>query len=386
MDSAELAAFLFQQIEETIGFKQYVSTVNISYDHGNTYGNEYIQVIYRVTGNDQFEQLPFNERNSMFQMASTYVFTLATNRKRFEEKEKLWRIIAFRYIYESLMSYAALKLEKHLDPESVVIKIKGIDLWPMSNYAEKFFLTDTTDRYSNAMLSDFDIDIVQWNKLHELANNSKKIYDKEKKRFTITAAEITSISYLNSNSVYATLLRYNVPIKIKGVKTIDATYIHTLKLTEALKKEMNAGDWAICRPSVCERILTYLYDHYLLSEKESIINHQQSEYLKNFAVQEGDIVQLQDKRIVVVCSVFFDSNHSANLKYVNLKTNLETGERTRVIEIGKALYHLKRKDFLDFMSSIAVKHLSILDKWMAKRKTKLMFSPFEPDLVKGLPH
>jgi hypothetical protein len=173
-----------------------------------------------------------------------------------------------------------------------------------------------------------------------------------------------------------------VPVKIKGTKTINEIRIHTAKLVLALKKEIN--DKYGYHSNEYKGLITYLYNRYLMVERIEIVKHQQSEYLKHFVIQQGDILQLKNMRIVVANVVSIDQGNAINVEYGILKTDLQPGERTRVIGTNDILFVLKRQLFLEFMNQPFSKHLSRLEKWMLKRKIKLDFMPFEPDLTKEM--
>ena len=377
MDSLKLAEFLFDRIEETIDCKEYIAEINIDYTYAEYYGNEHIKISYVVDTNDSYESLTFDKQEALFRKAPHYIFTLSTNKSndRYNENKKLLRIFEFRRIYESLISYAVLQLGKHLNP-GTPIKVKGTDLWPEANYSEKYLLKGLRSKYNYIMDSYFERDARQWSQLHQLAEKSRKIYKQEKKQFTITDIEINDLFRISLDSIRFVLLKNNVPIRLKEVKTIDEVYIHTIKLIEALKKEIT---------SEYKQLLTYLYDNYLPAEKEKIIIHQQAAFLQDFIIQKGDILQLNDRRVVMAKSVSIDLQNIIKVEYIILKTDLQPGERTRVIEIEDISFVLKEQYFLEFVKQVPVKNISHLSKWMEKRKMKLAFIPFIADLTQKLP-
>lgn len=381
MDSLKLAKFLLPRIEETIDYKQYIEEVNIDFEYKETYGNTYIRVSYTIFVNEVFENLTYNEKEPLFNQTPKYIFSLSTNQSSYDKKKEMLRILEFRHIYESLASYAVLQFEKHLDP-ATSIKVKGIDMWPEANYAEKYLseyfqITKRNDAYFN-----FEVNVSQWSRLHQLAIKSRKIYAKEKEQFNITDIEINQLFRLELSSIRYVLLKNEVPVKIKGTKTINEIRIHTAKLVLALKKEIN--DKYGYHSNEYKGLITYLYNRYLMVERIEIVKHQQSEYLKHFVIQQGDILQLKNMRIVVANVVSIDQGNAINVEYGILKTDLQPGERTRVIGTNDILFVLKRQLFLEFMNQPFSKHLSRLEKWMLKRKIKLDFMPFEPDLTKEM--
>jgi hypothetical protein len=139
MDSLKLAPFIFDMVKELIDYKQYINGVDISYQHAKTYSNEYIRLSYTVLPNESYKSLSYRERQVLFQKTPHYTFSLSTNRERSDEKKTLLRILEFKHMYESLTAYVILQLESHLNA-GASIKVKGIELWPEANYAEKYLL------------------------------------------------------------------------------------------------------------------------------------------------------------------------------------------------------------------------------------------------------
>lgn len=386
MDSFKLSDFLFTRVQETIDYKQCIEEVSIGYFHTENYGNEYIRVSYEVAVNENYEKMPLDEQKEMFLKARDYTFSLSTHKENFQysKKKKLLRFIEFRHIYESLASYAVLQLERHLKP-GTPIKAEGIDLWPEANYVEKYILSGLYERYNQIMHSDFKWDTSQWDRLHQLAKKSVKIYRKEKEKFNITDIELNDLFDLKLDTIRSTLLHNEIPIKIKGIKTIDEIFIHSARLVKVLKKEINNNEYVqTYKLPIYKRMITYLYDNYLTSEKERIINYQQSNFLMHFIIQPGDILQLNDMRIVMANSISIDARNKIKVEYVILKNNLDPGQRTRAIGFENILYLLRKDDFSEFVNKNSIKHQSSLNRWMSKRKMKLNFTPFLPDLTEEI--
>lgn len=384
MDSSKFAEFLFSRIQETIDNKQYIKEVSINFAHTEIFGNDYIQVSYMVKPSEKFEDLTYNEEKSLFQRTPNYTFSLSTYKERVDEKKKMLRILEFRHIYESLASYAVLQFEKYLDP-ATSIKVKGIDMWPDANYAEKYLTTDLQAGQRSRPYHDFESDVSQWKRLHALADESRKIYAKEKEQFNITDIQINRSFSFDLDSIRSLLLNNSVPIKIKGTKTIDEIQMHTVKLVEALKKEIVNSEYVRkYHAAKYKNLITYIYDRYLPHKKIQIIKHQQTEYLKHFIIQQGDILQLKNMQIVMVNVVSIDQKNAIAVEYVMLKTDLQPGGRTRIIGSGDILFVLKSPFFLEYMGQNLIKRLSLLEKWMLKRKMKLNFIPFDPDLTKEM--
>ena len=316
----------------------------------------------------------------MFNGKPHYIFPLSTHAelRRGGEKRKLFRIIEFKHIYESLGIYVILQLENALNPETS-IKIKGIDFWPEANYAEKYLNNALYLKFKNDMVG-FEDDVLQWDRLHKLANESKKIYVKDKAYFNITDSKINNMFGLALDDIRFLLLRYEVPIKVKGIKTIDKVYIHTLKLVEALKKDIK-HEYFYRNKVLYQHLITYLYDNCLYAEKFQIIDAQKSKFLEHFVIQTGDILQLKNGRIVVSSSAQIDSKNEIIIEYLILKVNLEVSERRRQIPFNDLAYILKKDDFLDYKNYTPSKRILLLDKWMSKRKKKIEFIKFESDLT-----
>ena len=303
MNSLNFSNFLFERVKETINYSQYIKEVVIDYLLTESFGNEYIRVTYHVDVNDDFRKLSKDAERGMFIGQPQFIFTLSTHAesKGRNEKRKLLRITEFKNIYESLATYVCLQLENTLNPETP-IKIKGIDLWPEANYAEKYLNKALYLKYKNDTASFFEHDVSQWDRLHELANKCKKTYVEDKTYFSITDSEINDLLGLGLDEIRFLLLRYEIPIKINGIKTINKVYIHTRALVDALKKEIK-GEYFYGNKILYQYLIKFLYDHHLESEKSKIIDVQKTDFLKCFTVQKGDVLQLTDGRIVVVNSI-----------------------------------------------------------------------------------
>lgn len=381
MNSLNFSNFLFERVSETISQRRYVEEVSIEFGMAESFGNEYIRVDYNVKANQDFYNLPKALRKNIFSHKPQYIFTLSTHAEytRGSEKKKLLKIMEFKNIYESLAVYVALQLEQVLNPKAIV-KIKGIDFWPEANYAEKYLDSALYLKDKNYRHNSFKYDVLQWDRLHKLANESKKIYTKNKSYFNITDHKINGLFELGLNDIRFIVLNYNVPIKVKGSKTIEEVHIHTLLFVEALKIKIKDIDyWRDI--GVYKSMIIYLYNNFLPLERSEIIERQKSDFLAHFMVQNGDILQLKDGRIVIADSIEIDTANVIVVEYLNLKVNLEVGERKRKTPITNITSVLSQKDFLSYKDYTPSKRISLLNKWMLKRKIKVETIKFEPDLT-----
>lgn len=98
-------------------------------------------------------------------------------------------------------------------------------------------------------------------------------------------------------------------------------------------------------------------------------------------VQQGDVVELTDKRIVMVNSVTFEKENAIYFEYTIIKNNLQLSTRTRTISIDNAVYVLKGNEFMYYLNSTYIKNLSRLSRWMGKKRIKIVLPAFEPDLL-----
>lgn len=383
IDSLKIADFFFTRIQQTIAYKQYIQAVNIEYMYDESYGNEYVRISYTLEVHKSFQQLSFNEQEFVFEGSPNCIFSLSTHttNRRWDNRNKLLSLIEFRQIYESLTAYAILQLEQGLEP-GTPIKVQGIDLWPWANYAEKYLLAVLQKKHRDFKLDNYESDVRQWSRLHQLAKQSRKINSKKRNCFSVTDTMLCDRFSMDLTDVRSILLNYQVPIRVKGIKTIDEVQIHTVRLVEALKKKINMDDyWNSQSKWLYQRLVIYLYNHYLLSEKEDIIRQQQIVFLNNFMVQQGDVVELTDKRIVMVNSVTFEKENAIYFEYTIIKNNLQLSTRTRTISIDNAVYVLKGNEFMYYLNSTYIKNLSRLSRWMGKKRIKIVLPAFEPDLL-----
>lgn len=381
MDSLNFSNFLFERVHGTINQSRYIQEVNIDYELEDNFGNQYITVDYKVVVNQDFHNLSKSEQDAFLNFKPHYIFTISTHAhpNRGSEKKKLLKILEFKNIYESLAAYVNSQLEHALNPETL-IKIKGIDLWPEANYAKKHLDSALYIKHKHTIGSPYEYDVLQWDRLHKLSNDSKKNYTENKSHFSITDIEINHLFGLEPNDIRFILLNHKVPIKVSGFKTIEKINIHMPKLAEALKARIKDNYYRRDN-NVYQSLITYLYDNFLQSEKAEIIDKQKSDFLTSFSIQKGDILQLKDNRIVVASSIGIDSRNAIVIEYLNLKVNLEVGERKRKTLVNHISYVLSQSDFLSYRDYTPSRRISLLDKWMSKRKTKMMITAFEPDLT-----
>lgn len=381
MNSLNFSNFLFERVSETISQRRYIEEVSIDFGMGESFGNEYIRVDYKVKANQDFYNLPKTAQEAVFNHKPQYIFTLSTHAEYASErkKKKLLKIVEFKSIYESLAVYVALQLEHALNPEAIV-KIKGIDFWPEANYAEKYLDSALYLKDKNYKYNSFEFDVLQWDSLHKLANNSKKTYAKSKSYFGITDHKISELFELDLNTIRFIVLNHTVPIKIKGSKTIEEVHIHTLLFVEALKAKIRDKDYSR-EIDVYRSLVTYLYDNFLPLERSEIIERQKSDFLGHFVIQNGDILQLKDGRIVIADLIQIDAANVIAVEYLNLKVNLEAGERKRKTPLANISYVLSQQDFLSYKDYTPSRRISLLNKWMLKKKIKVEMIRFEPDLT-----
>lgn len=376
--------FLFSKVQETIAFKEYIKEVEMGYEYDETYGNSYVRLFYNIKAKDAFDELPYSEQEKMFRGNPNHTFSVSTHTEysRDVESRELLGLIAFRHIYGSLASYAILQFEQHLNKETT-IKVQEIDLWPHANYAEKYFYTGLSKSYFKTMHVTHDEDIWQWKRLHQLNKDSRQIYLKDKINFSLTDIELNRLPWIHLSEVRSMVLRYNVPIRVKGMKTIDEILIHAPRLAEALKKELGTEYVGAYHKNEYQALIAYLYDGYLPDEKARLVEQQQSDFLKRFIIQQGDILELEDQRIVIADAVSIDPQYNVNVSYSILKTDLQISQRSRTINIAEVRYVVQKHDFLNYLDNIPRKYLSLLKKWMLPRKKEVIPVVFKPDFTRS---
>lgn len=128
-------------------------------------------------------------------------------------------------------------------------------------------------------------------------------------------------------------------------------------------------------------LIKFLYDNHLESEKSEIIEIQKAKFLNAFSIQKGDVIELTDGRLVVVNSTEINFQYEIIIEYLILKVNLEYSKRARKITCDDIMYVLKSDEFLAYKSYSSSRHISLLKKWMSKRKRKIDLRTFEPNLI-----
>ncbi len=381
MDSLKIVDFLFPKIQETISLSKFVKAVELRFHINESFGNEYIKLKYEIKGNDSYSELNFNDQRKMFKGPSHYIFTLSTHSeigyRNF--REKLLRILEFKHIYQSIATYIAFQLEGPLMPDTA-IKIQGINLWPEGIYAEKYLSTPNYRKGERNLWDAFRTDVSQWDHLHILARETRKQVSEQRDQMCITDMEISKLFDIDLHRLRWLLVEYQVPIKISRKKIIDKIQIHGPKLIKAIKIELESDDFYGQRYPLC-KLIEYIYNTYLSDEKTYLIEEQKSDFLRDFKIQQGDILLLNDKRLVVAVSINIIDQNEIEIEYAILKTNLELSVRTRKISCEKITHVLKEKEFLEYKSYSSTARISIFTKWMTKRQQKFAWIQFTPSLL-----
>lgn len=380
IDSINIANFLHTRVKQTLAYKRYIKTVHIGYVRDESYGNDYIRFTYEINVHETYwKELDFFEQEFTFEGSSYYIFTLST-RNNYSRENILLRLLEFRHIYESLTAITILKLEEELEANTS-IKVKDISKFPDANYASKYLTSSLKNKQRGLNSYDFEIDVRQWAPLQHLSKKSQKIHKSERKKFNLTDRELNTITNISYTDIHYIILKYTIPIQVEGISIIEKVHIHTGKLVEALKKEiLNETLYSRLDSHMAKWLVIYLYDHFLVDEKKEIIRQQQNIFLKHFPIQEGDILELTDRRLVIANSVFFSENNKVNVEYTILKTNLLLSERRRIIGLEQVSYILKKSDFLRYIEKNRIRHLSLLNRWMKSKKTSIVTKQFKPNL------
>ena len=344
--------------------------------------------------NARFKSLSFAEQkviSKTFTGKPDYSFSLITqSEQRYEQRKQMFlRMAEFKSIYTSLTSYIVAQLEKHLLP-GTSIQVQGTDHWPWFNYAEKFLQQlSHKNNYERTLYSCYNSDVIEYNSLHDLSQRSKKTYNAEKAFFSTTDVELVRPGLTGLNDLRRILTFWKVPVKVNGMKTIDEVRIHTPLLIDALKKEIERlkndrffSSYNETKIDSLVELIDYLYDQ-LPEEKKKIIKQQKAAYLQNFPVQKGDVLELKDGRLVIADSVAISKNNSIEIKYQLLKTGLAPSVRQRTVSIEDILFYLPTADLEEYQKYIPVKHLSLLKKWMEKKKSRIIVDAFVPDLTQN---
>jgi len=360
MDPVKIAEFLFTRIQQTISQKRYIKEVKIGYSFGESYGNTYITLTYELLANADFYDLPLLDRHTMFQGTSQYTYSISSNSQS-ERPPQIMRIIAFKNIYESITAYATLQLEAHLLPNTA-IKIDSIHLWPNASYAEKYLneLVDKQAFYPDS--SKLGSNIWQWESLHQLALESKKKLSKEKS--LISDLEIFEHCGFSITEIRRYVIHHQIPIKVKGVKIISQILISVPALLHELKTNASQDRYDSHFP----RLIDYLYNHYLPDEKAAVVQDKIAACLQSYMIQPGDLVTLNDNRIVQATAINMDTTHHLHITYTILRNNLQLGGRTRTVDISQVSSVLKTTDFQEYLNNNHIHHVSLLKRWMKKKE------------------
>lgn len=389
MDSLKLTNFFYPKVANTLDKKEFVKSIEISFEHQESFGNENIRVTYEVSLNEKFDTLSIDQKDKVsesFLGSRNYIFTLRTANER-QSKEIFVRLIEFKHIYISLTSYIAEQLESELGKE-IPIRIESLDHWPLLSYCEKFFryLYKEYGDYRYLIDSNYKKDVRQFEALYKLSNRSKKVYLENPEQFEFSDQYLTYICSVSVDQIREIIIKYKVPIRAEGGKTIDNIRIRSIDFLKAIKAETRrlrrlGRDWYEDRITQFESILLALYDEYFYSEKLSLLSAQQENYIKKFSVRPGHIIQLQDDRFVMVDSISFRDELDLVVKYSILKKNLEKGTRTRSVELKQVKYFLQTKYFREYKNQNVILRIKPFMNWAKKKKKALKYDNFTLDLA-----
>lgn len=389
MDWLKLADFFYPQVNNTLDKKEYVKSVEISFFHQDSFGNENINIWYKITLNEKFHALSLEERLNIiddFPNSDHYIFVLRTA-KKYHEPTIINRIIEFKQIYLSLTSYVTLQLEAGLDPK-IPIKVKSLDYWPMMIYSEKLtkYLYEEYGDYEYLIDSNFRRDVTQFEALHQLAHQSKALFRKYPDQFRFSDEDLHSLCDLSLDRIRELTIEHNVPIKIYGKKTIDSVQLHAIDFLKAIKAKTRDlrdqySEWRQNQIHYYVLILEVLYENYFQEEKKQLITYQQQLFLKEFVIRLGYLIQLHDSRFVQVDKLFFDPQSNLKVTYAVLKENLQKGERTRTIDISEAQYYLQTKFLREYKKQNTILRIKPFTNWAKKRKKLIKYDRFMADLA-----
>lgn len=303
MDSLKIADFLFPWIRETISLSKFVKAVELRFHINESFGNEYIKLTYKIKVNDFYKESDFNDQRKMFMRPDHYIFTLSTHSKTGygNFREKLLRILEFKHIYQSVVTYIAFQLEAALMPDTA-IKIQEINLWPEGIYAEKYLSSPNYRKGERTLRDAYRTDVSQWDRLHILARDTRKQVSEHSDQMCITDIEINKLFNIDLHRLRWLLVEYRIPIKISVKKTIEKIQIHGQELVRAIKTELESENFYGLRYPLY-KLIEYMYNTYLNNEKTDLIEEQKSNFLRDFKIQPGDILELNDNRLVAAVSI-----------------------------------------------------------------------------------
>ncbi len=383
-----LSKFFSIRLKNTIKYKEYVEGLELSYWRDENFGNDYIRIYYELKASEKYRQLNEEEQKKVkqfFEGSYYYVFPISTRSQRlmYSDSQEFIRLLEFKYIYLSFASFLVAQLEEHF-PRDFPIKVKSLDNWPDLNHVESLFrnINFSMNGYKAQFQSDYQWDVWQWQELHRLGLDSRKIFLEEKSSFAVRDSDFPEVysREFNRSHIRSILLEYKVPVHIKGDKTIEEVRIHTLSFARAIlmsiKHLQEDESWSLSyklREIYQRRLLLYYLREKASDHLKQLIDEVYGEqYLDELDLRIGDVLELINGRLVILKALKVKVMDDIQVSYKILKDNLTESSRGKTVSVGSINYSLGADLLEKYKAQNTIIRLELFKKWMGKRKRKVL--------------
>ena len=308
------------KIQGITKYQHLIKSIRVFLDETKSYGESYFRIYFkcdfkwevweRLSAEDLFQTDKF--------FKDEYVSFLLNEGGYKFHKNYLKELKEFYDLYIILTTY----LIKSLDSlsEKFSIQIENPDNFPELNYVARFWsdIDFTADAYKKLYNIDLRRDSKQFLSLHKLAQDSKKVVKTLLVKCWLTDKVISYYYRGNLADIRNFLIRNEVPIKIKGYRTIDKVFIegYTFKNIISILPDSE-------KP-ISEACIQYLINKNTGIQEE--LKDKTKEFLQNYPIQMGDIIFIPDKKVVKIASIKVKSD-TIIFYYLVMNANLDFSER-----------------------------------------------------------
>ncbi|PWL30678.1 hypothetical protein [uncultured Roseivirga sp.] len=375
-----ISNFLTPKIKGSILLKNVITEIDIGFYYQKTYGNECLK-FYFETRFDEQKRKAFLDFNQVYQKyfngLSEHVFQVHQRANNIGDLENL-RFYEFKVMYMTIISLLEPILENLLS-SAIKINIKSIEDEPLLNYSE-IFLKKLIGRYSKThwyLKHEFDSQINQHFYLHKLSIASKEHYRANKKDYLVKDNELADRIGIELHELRQLIIDNNIKIKVVGKEQIRSIEINKFELKRVFVQKLS--DAHVYNQIIDAEIWFYrlveFYQSYLVNEYAELVNVAYKRYFDQLSLNEQDIGQLNNGRLVVIASI---KNHGDNfiMNYYNLKNDLSTGSRCGSTLLKNLKSYLPKQALQNYIEQNVLVKKRQFEKWFFKHKKPFELEPF----------
>ncbi|QNF32510.1 hypothetical protein HUW51_07140 [Adhaeribacter swui] len=232
--NTEVIDYFHLRIRGLIRYKHLIRDIKIFIERVEYYGYDSFRIHFNVILNEEnFDLMPVDDLVQIDKyFVDKYVSFLIKEGGYKSYRDHLKRLKEFYDLYNTLTTF----LIKFLDAtfsDTISIQIESPDNFPELNYVHRFWNDNdfSPSAYEQLYKTDLNVDSYQFLSLHKLAQDSKEFIKTLSKSCWLTDKQIHRYFKGSRADVRSFVIQHQVPIKIKGYRTINKVLIegNTLK-------------------------------------------------------------------------------------------------------------------------------------------------------------